>query len=211
MVDEFYLDINLELFVQWLYGNQDKYDKNVICAIKNNDSYGKTITFNYYNNIGSIIVWTNGIIEEQIYDDEENVVFYLHYKLVSLSQGQKLFYDFYDALIKQTKYLPIKILICCSDGLSAAFLVSKANELIKLKNLNYELCATGLDELKDNYLNYDAIYLAPQISYLKPQVMNIVHNSIPVHCIPPNVYATNDYQELLDIINEDIVKNRETA
>lgn len=26
MVDEFYLDVNLELFVQWLFGNKNKYE-----------------------------------------------------------------------------------------------------------------------------------------------------------------------------------------
>ena len=50
MVDEFYLDVNLELFVQWLFGNKNKYDHNILCTLKSNEPYGKTITFNYYNN-----------------------------------------------------------------------------------------------------------------------------------------------------------------
>ena len=36
MVDEFYLDVNLELFVQWLFGNKNKYDHNNIILIKGN-------------------------------------------------------------------------------------------------------------------------------------------------------------------------------
>ena len=83
MVDEFYLDVNLELFVQWLFGNKNKYDHNILCTLKSNEPYGKTITFNYYNICGSIVIWANGIIEEQIFDDKENLLFYLHYKLVS--------------------------------------------------------------------------------------------------------------------------------
>lgn len=55
MVDEFYLDVNLELFVQWLFGNKNKYDHNILCTLKSNEPYGKTITFNYYNISGSIV------------------------------------------------------------------------------------------------------------------------------------------------------------
>ena len=44
MVDEFYLDVNLELFVQWLFGNKNKYDHNILCTLKSNEPYGKTIT-----------------------------------------------------------------------------------------------------------------------------------------------------------------------
>ena len=29
MVDEFYSDINLELFFQWIVGNQNKYDQKM--------------------------------------------------------------------------------------------------------------------------------------------------------------------------------------
>lgn len=57
MVDEFYLDVNLELFVQWLFGNKNKYDHNILCTLKSNEPYGKTITFNYYNISGSIVIW----------------------------------------------------------------------------------------------------------------------------------------------------------
>ena len=74
MVDEFYLDVNLELFVQWLFGNKNKYDHNILCTLKSNEPYGKTITFNYYNISGSIVIWANGIIEEQIFDDEEKFI-----------------------------------------------------------------------------------------------------------------------------------------
>ena len=37
MVDEFYLDVNLELFVQWLFGNKNKYDHNILCTLKSNE------------------------------------------------------------------------------------------------------------------------------------------------------------------------------
>lgn len=207
MVDEFYLDINLELFVQWLYGNKNKYDKHVICTLKDNGSYGKTVTFSYYNISGAIIVWSNGIVEEQLFDDEENILFYLHYKLVSLAQGQKLFYDFYEALIKHTKCPPLKIILCCSGGLSSAFFATKLTELISLKHLNYEIVPLGFYQLNQNYHDCDAIYLAPQISYLEPEAMNIVKNAIPVHSITANIYATYNYRGLLDMITSENTAN----
>lgn len=212
MVDEFYLDVNLELFVQWLFGNKNKYDHNILCTLKSNEPYGKTITFNYYNISGSIVIWANGIIEEQIFDDEENLLFYLHYKLVSLAQGQKLFYDFYDSLTKHTKCPPLKIILCCSGGLSSSFFANKLAELISLKHLNYEIIPLGFYQLNSSYLDCDAIYLAPQISYLEPQAMNIVKNTVSVHCVTPSVYATYNYRGLLDMItNENISKTKENG
>lgn len=203
MVDDFYLDVNLELFIQWIYGNKSKYDFKIVCSLESNETYNKTITFKYYNIIGSIVVWNNGIIEEQIYDEDENLLFYLHYKLVSLSQGQKLFYDFYESLTKHTKTPPLKILLCCSGGLSSSFFANKLAELISLKHLNYEIIPIGFYQLNKSYRDCDAIYLAPQISYLEPQAMNIVKNEIPIRCITPSVYATYNYRELLDMITGD--------
>lgn len=43
MVDEFYLDVNLELFVQWLFGNKNKYDHNILCTLK-----AMNLTENYH-------------------------------------------------------------------------------------------------------------------------------------------------------------------
>lgn len=212
MVDEFYLDVNLELFIQWLYQNKNKYDHDIICTLINNGTYGKTVTFNYHNINGSIVVWANGIIEEQIFDEDENLLFYLHYKLVSLAQGQKLFYDFYESLTRHKKILPLKIILCCSGGLSSSFFANKLAELISLKHLNYEVIPIGFYQLDKCYQECDAIYLAPQISYLEPQAMNIVKNAIPVHCITPSIYATYNYRGLLDMItNENISKAKENG
>lgn len=212
MVDDFYLDVNLELFIQWVYGNKNKYDFKIVCSLESNETYNKTITFKYYNIVGSITVWNNGIIEEQIYDEDENLLFYLHYKLISLAQGQKLFYDFYESLTKHTNTPPLKILLCCSGGLSSSFFANKLAELISLKHLNYEIIPIGFYQLNKSYQDCDAIYLAPQISYLEPQAMNIVKNEIPIRCITPSVYATYNYRELLDMITgENISKAKENG
>lgn len=203
MIDEFYSDINLELFYQWIIGNQDKYDQGIYCSNKDIGNYGKTISFIYHGVKGSIVIWTNGIIEEQILDDQENLLFYLHYELVSLAQGQKLFYDFYEALTKHQKQSPLKILICCSGGLSSTFFATKLAELISLKHLNYEIIPIGFYQLDESFQDYDALYLAPQISYLEPKAMNIVKHKVPVRCISASIYATYNYRGLLDMITKE--------
>ena len=122
------------------------------------------------------------------------------------------FYDFYDSLTKHTKCPPLKIILCCSGGLSSSFFANKLAELISLKHLNYEIIPLGFYQLNSSYLDCDAIYLAPQISYLEPQAMNIVKNTVPVHCVTPSVYATYNYRGLLDMItNENISKTKENG
>lgn len=199
MLDKFYNDINLELFIQWIYGNKNEYDKNITCTLKN-DKYQKTISFSQSDIKGDIVVWSNGIIEEQIFDEKNNILFYLHYKLLSLAQGQKMFYEFYESLTKYNKVPPHKIILCCSGGLSAAFFANKLSKLISLKHLNYNFIPIGFHHLEKNYHNCDAIYLAPQISYLLPKAMNIVNSKVPIYCINAVTYATHNYRDLLDII-----------
>lgn len=203
MVDEFYSDINLELFFQWIVGNQNKYDQKMECFTTDIDDRGKKINFIYHNLKGAIVIWTSGIVEEQIVDEDENMLFYLHYQLVNLSQGQKLFYDFYEALTKHRKQFPVKIVLCCSGGLSSTFFATKLAELISLKHLNYEIIPIGFYQLDSSYLDCDALYLAPQISFLEPKAMNIVKNKVPVRTISASIYATYNYRGLLDMITKE--------
>lgn len=207
MVDKFYLDVNLELFFQWIAGNCNKYDQGIEISTRTIDQYGKTINFIYHNISGSINIWSNGIIEEQIIDEKGNQLFYLHYELIDLKQAQKLFYDFYEALTKYQKHPPLKVIICCSGGLSSTFFATKLAELISLKHLNYEIIPIGFYQLSNTYQNCDLLYLAPQISYLEPKAMKIVENKMPVRTIATNIYATYNYRGLLDMItNEKITK-----
>lgn len=203
MIDKFYHDINLELFVKWLYGNQNQYDKNIICLLEDNKLYERKLSFYNDDLKGAIIIWPNGIIEEEIYDKNNNIIYYLHYKLENLAQGQKMFSEFYEVLTKYTQKPPLKIIICCSGGLSASYIVSKLNTLITLKHLNYKIIPLGYHQLIDNYQDYDAIYLAPQISYLEPQIMKMTNKNILLRCIPPCIYACHNFRGLLDLITED--------
>ncbi|MFV0396192.1 MAG: PTS sugar transporter subunit IIB [Coprobacillaceae bacterium] len=147
---------------------------------------------------GNVILWTNGIVEEIITrKSDDKLLFYLHYQIASISQCQSLFEEFYLALLQQSASSPIKILLCCSGGLTTSFFAEKICKLITLENLNIQVDSIAFHQLTKYYNDYDCVYLAPQIAYLMPEALRITNKEVPVYSIEPSIYATYNCQELL--------------
>ena len=111
---------------------------------------------------GKITIWYNNIVEEEILRiKDEKLVFYLHFTITDLAQGYHLFINF----IKPSFSIPNKK----NGKLRSVVLVvyqllyslKKCNKSVKLENLHFQLVSLSLDQLYQNYQNYDALYLAP--------------------------------------------------
>lgn len=202
MLEEFYQNIYLDVFYRYIILNQKRYvEDHIICTVQEEDDIHKVLIFELPDIYGRVTIWSNAIIEEEIFKKEDNdLLFYLHYKMVTILQCRTLFHEFYDSLTSQSIIPPHKVLLCCSGGLTTSFFAQKMQELIALEKLNVEVDALGFHQLQKYYRNYDAIYLAPQIAYLEPQAMHITNREIPIYCITPSVYATQNYKGLLDIL-----------
>lgn len=209
MFDDFYLDINLNYFYKYIILNQKQYKKDhILCYVTDDNEYGRFIRFDLKDCYGEVILWNTGIIEEQIFNnDNHDLLFYLHYKLVNMKQCTTLFHEFYHALQSQVIIPPIKILLCCSGGLTTSLFAQKLQELAKLEKANIEINAVGYHQLNYQYQDYQAIYLAPQIAYLEPQILFSTHQKIPIYLIAPLIYATQNYRALLNTIQENIEKD----
>lgn len=199
MLEEFYQNIYLDVFFRYIVLNKKQYQfDNITCTVLEDDSLHKVIYFGLPDVYGRVTIWSNAIIEEEIFKkDDEELLFYLHYKMVNIAQCRNLFHEFYTALKSQSILPPRKILLCCSGGLTTSFFAQKMQELITLEKLNFQVDAVGFHQLQKYYRNYDSIYLAPQIAYLEPNAMNITNKEVPIHCIAPVMYATQDYKGLL--------------
>lgn len=205
MLEEFYQNVYLDVFYRYIILNQKQYQQdNIKCIIQEDDKLHKVIYFDLPEIYGRVTIWSNAIIEEEIFKkDDEELLFYLHYKMVTILQCHTLFHEFYTALKSQSIIPPHKILLCCSGGLTTSFFAQKMQELITLEKLNYQIDAIGFHQLQKYYRKYDSIYLAPQIAYLEPTAMHITKKEVPIHCISPTVYATQNYKALLDSLIED--------
>lgn len=205
MLEEFYQNIYLDVFYRYIILNKKQYQlDNIQCKIVADDELHKVIHFDLPDIFGRVTLWANAIIEEEIFKkDDQELLFYLHYKMVNIAQCRTLFHEFYTALKNQSIIPPRKILLCCSGGLTTSLFAQKLQELIHLEKLNFQVDAVGYHQLAKYYRSYDAIYLAPQIAYLEPDAMKLINKEVPIHCIAPMTYATQDYKNLLNCLIEE--------
>ncbi|MDD8049089.1 MAG: hypothetical protein PHH04_05790 [Thomasclavelia sp.] len=183
---------------EWLISKEKECnDNNIMFTLEDDDKYGKYISYQRNNLMGLISIYNDGIVEEQITTTDTNkLLFYLHYKLVNLSQMKEMYHDFFEAMKNLEKIGKQRILICCSGGLTSSLFASNLNLLAKLLKLNYKFYATNYSHLKETYNGYAYILLAPQISYHLPRVISLV-GSDKVEVIDPSIYATHDYKQVL--------------
>ena len=207
MFDEFYNDIYSELFVKWIISRKNEYKrKGINCYISEQEYYFTTINFDAGQYTGEVSIWKDEvtIVEEKIFDEEGNLVFYLHFSLETIGQFRKLFTDFYNGLLKLLDLEENNIALVCNDGLSTSLFVEELLKVCKLQKLDYKITSVSLDRLRDENFNYDALYLAPQIAHLEPELMLECNNSVPIYRIDPTVFATKDYQAIIKEIQKNL-------
>lgn len=190
------------MFYWWILGKKEEYEKHHIKVSTFEDENKKTIQFSFNQNIGLVKIWSHEIIEEEIIDENEEHLFYLHYHITNIKQCVHLFDEFFKVVLHYNNQIKIKVALCCSGGLSTSLFSTKLTELVALEKLNYEFDAIGFYRLGREYQQYDAILLAPQISYLEPTALNITQRSVPIFCIEPIDFATNNYHRILSQLNQ---------
>lgn len=206
MMDTFYHSLYSDIFIHWILSNDINFDKDdITTSITRDDELGKTITFKGKKYSGTVSIWNNTIVEQVIYNNEdEKLLFYLHFTLIDMNQFKNLFYEFYNELLKMNNKNDINIAFCCTGGLSTSLFVYELLEVCKLQKIDYNLSSLSIDLLYDKINEYNAIYLAPQIAYLLPELMIYTKNKIPIYCIDATMFATKNYQEVLKTIQENL-------
>lgn len=192
-MDEFLQDINSTVYLQWilmqnnLYNLNIKRDNNVI-MISNDVVEGR------------IIYYGRGIFEEELTEIKTGEkIYYLHFQLYHYNHAVNLFKEMINCAMQVSNKSAVKILLCCSGGLTTTLFASKMKELADLENKSCKISATGYTKLFDIADDYDLVLLAPQVAYLLPQVLQHLHNK-KVIAIPPKVFASNDYSAALKMV-----------
>lgn len=209
MMDEFYCNIYSDLFFHWLLSNINKFKEDGIhCFISKQTEFETTFTFEGYKYSGRVSIWEHDIVEQVILSNDDELLFYLHFNLLEMKTFRKLFYEFYNNLLKLNNTEDIKIAFCCTGGLSTSLFVSELLEVCKLQKIDYQLYSISTDLLYNKINEFDAIYLAPQVSHLLPELLT--KTKVPLHRIDATVFATKNYQQILKTIKDDLRKARVT-
>jgi PTS system cellobiose-specific IIB component len=182
-MDEFLNDIQYAVFIQYVYQhlNQSTMTRDKFGILIENHDYHYTVFFT-----------RNKIMEYQV-KEEENISYYLHCHFVNFLNATQLFHDFLTYL---NKFIPLKVLICCSSALTSSYLVEGLKEYAQSHHENISYTACSYNRILE--AEYDLILLAPQIGYLRKQLPKDMN----IKVIPTQLYATYDYGKITDMIRE---------
>lgn len=63
-----------------------------------------------------------------------------------------------------------KILLLCAAGMSTSIVVKKMKEAAKIKEIEVEIDAMGLESFQDNLDKYDVFLLGPQVKFRQKEL-----------------------------------------
>lgn len=202
-MDQFYQNIYSDLFYYWVIGKKaDFHQHHILMSKVDNGDSARIIRFDLTNATAYLKIWKEDLVEEEIIDENGEHLFYLHYHINDIRQCRYLFYEFYKVILHHNNQIKIKVALCCSGGLSTSLFSIKLAELVDLEKLNYDLVAISIYHLRYQLNDFDAILLAPQIAYLEPAILKATDRKIPIFCIEPIDFATNNYHRVLTQLNQ---------
>lgn len=196
-MDEFLRDIYYAIFRQWISqqsveGFQTKVSTSSI--IFENDSCQGQVIFNAHH-----------IIELTVINKKnQSYEFYLHFQLNNLSYALSLFNEMKETLSRVGMKRSYRVLLVCSGGYTTSYFAQKLNEAAQYLNLDMYIEASGYGSVFTLTETYDAICLAPQVSYKYAELSRVFKHQRVV-CIPSGIFATYDLKAMFNFI-EDTLK-----
>jgi Phosphotransferase system cellobiose-specific component IIB len=90
------------------------------------------------------------------------------------------------------------IMLACAGGMSSSLLVTRMKKAMVKRNLEYNIFATGVDAIPDDYRKSHpvVILIGPQVSYMLAKVRQEV--DVPVEVIVSKNYGMMDGDKVLD-------------
>jgi cellobiose-specific phosphotransferase system component IIB len=122
---------------------------------------------------------------------DDAYVFFLHFMMDDLLRAQELFGEMADALRELADERCVRVLLSCTCGITTTMFASKMNELSQTLGLGYEVQAKALDRALGEQEPFDAVMLAPQVSYERNRVAAAYPDAV-VFEIPARIFGSYD-------------------
>lgn len=202
-MEDFLKDVYTSIYKKWILFQQ--IDN---CQIMLSSKDQNKIILETKYGVANVIFYKFNIIELNVISkiDQESC-FFLHFQMNNINHAINLFYEMVECLKTLIKKPKIKILLCCSGGLTTTYFAYKIDEAIQLFALDYEIAATGYNELFKKGEQYDVILLAPQVSFMYAKVKKIFKDKYLLN-IPAQVFAKYDVKEILNLVDQELIKKR---
>lgn len=150
-MEDFLKDVYTSIYKKWILFRQ--IDN---CQIMLSSKDQNKIILETKYGVANVIFYKFNIIELNVISkiDQESC-FFLHFQMNNINHAINLFYEMVECLKTLIKKPKIKILLCCSGGLTTTYFAYKIDEAIQLFALDYEIAATGYNELFKKGEQYD--------------------------------------------------------
>lgn len=150
-MEDFLKDVYTSIYKKWILFQQ--IDN---CQIMLSSKDQNKIILETKYGVANVIFYKFNIIELNVIGkiDQESC-FFLHFQMNNINHAINLFYEMVECLKTLIKKPKIKILLCCSGGLTTTYFAYKIDEAIQLFALDYEIAATGYNELFKKGEQYD--------------------------------------------------------
>lgn len=196
-MDEFLRQINFEIYKIWIKYQlyNDTFDN-----IQENNDIETEFIFQSKKCSSKIRFNKNEIIELIVMNDIKNTVeFYLHFQMNNMKHAKSIFYEMMRCMRNNDEEPTIKVLLCCSSGLTTSYFVMKLEEAIQNAHLDIKILATSYEKIFKIVNDYDMLLLAPQISYKKSEAKKSFKDII-IEKIPALIFAKYDTNQMIQYI-----------
>lgn len=136
--------------------------------------------------------------------------FYLHFELKYLDHAQELFAEMLDTLLGLESKQKLRVLLCCTSGMTTGFFRDKLCEAAELLSLDYEFSAVPFHKLYQAGFDSQVILLAPQIAYHYKEACQVFRDRLVLK-IPPKAFASYDAASVLQLIQAERDNRQHTA
>lgn len=140
------------------------------------------------------------IVELNVIENgREDPLFFLHFELVDLGRAKELFYEMVEALQALGASKTVRVLLCCTVGMTTTLFASKLSEVAKVLDLDYSFEAKSFDVAKAEGGAYDAVLLAPQVGFRRREVASAMPDAAVIE-IPGKVFGSLDAKGALRML-----------
>lgn len=168
-----------------------------------------TIELQTENYVASIFFYPEEIIELRIESIREgNTEFFLHFQMTEIEHAKTLFEELEKTLLTLDEAHPLKILLCCTSGLTTSYFANELNKAAEALNFQMIFKALPIREVYNKGFGYDAVLLAPQVSYEREHLQCALSGATVMN-IPPQIFARYECGELIDLVRSELREERE--
>lgn len=168
-----------------------------------------TIELQTENYLASVFFYPEEIIELRIESIREGTTeFFLHFQMTEMSHARTLFEELEKTLLTLDEAHPLKILLCCTSGLTTSYFASELNKAASAMSYNMNFRAKPIRDVYEQGFGYDAVLLAPQVSFEREKLQKALAGATVMN-IPPKIFARYDCGNLIDLVRNELWEEKQ--